>query len=585
MRKAVSIFVCLIGVVAQCIAASVKDEAVRFAKMYVAPMAGTALYRLYMPDAGVVEFKIRSKDGRSFVGPPGWTARRDGDAFTIEHRQAKSPMVAYRFLKGRPDTVSVGKDKMRVVVDTEPSYSGPIPEMWNEDRSAETEERIKDIWRGSGRFRLFYRNPNRTAMLFVSFGFVFLSMLIYFSRPWIKAVGSVGFIACGVLQYMTGSRSLLAVFLLGTAVMLIHRYCGRISRRSILMAGGILLLLTAAFFAFGGGRSLVAKFSDEGNLRRVSVFQAVPRMLADAPAGWGSIRPGRAYMDWYQPIKHGYVTWTLISGHFTVMAAVGWFMRFAWVLGWATLLAVLFRFAKSGGRSTAFVVWGAFAIASAFNPLLSSWSLWIVPVATLATFAKSRPWLRWKDYLKPCACAVAFSLVAVLSLWLCGRWMANGKSPSIAVDGNRVLVNGDKPKIWVVDDEESLGWVMAAKDIRAFYAAEPKASGIGYVRSLADLPKHAKRLVLAGAKCREYVEAWKAGRAPRADELLFLSPGFAPDSVPNRLRATCRVMMAVGEFALRYRDVYGAGTPPKWVGTVTGAEVYLPGWMSLAVAN
>ena len=163
--------------------------------------------------------------------------------------------------------------------------------------------------------------------------------------------------------------------------------------------------------------------------------------------------------------------------------------------------------------------------------------------------------------------------------------MSKDKPPSIRVAGNRVLVNGEKPKVWVVDDEESLGWVMASKDIRAFYQAEPQARALGYVRSLGDVPKHVKRLVLAGKKCGEYIEAWKQGRASSAEEILLLSPGIAPTAIPPRLRATSRVGMVVGEFALRYHDVYGGGTLPKWVATVPGAEVYLPGWVSLAVLN
>ena len=177
------------------------------------------------------------------------------------------------------------------------------------------------------------------------------------------------------------------------------------------------------------------------------------------------------------------------------------------------------------------------------------------------------------------------SLVVVLFLFCGGRWQDRGKGPSIAVDGNRVLVNGSKPKVWVVDDEESLGWVLAAKDVRAFYNAAPEAKAIGFVRDLADLPRNMKRLVLAGKTCRKYLDAWNGGRAPRADELLFLSPGLAPSAIPYRLRANSRVLMVAGEFALRYRDVYGNGPRPNWVGVVPGAEVYLPGWVSLVVLD
>ena len=585
MKSWVAIVLCFFGIVATCAAASLKDVSAHFSEMYVAPMAGASLYRLYAPDIGMVEFKVKSEGGHNFAGPSGWSAQLEGDSFVVWHRPKGQPAVTYRFVKGCPESVAIGKERISIDKKAAPSCSGPIPELWNENLSDEEKERIKDIWRDSGRLRLFYRNPNRAATLLSSLVLLLFAFALYSHRRWMSCICAAGFAGMAWLQFLAGSRSMFLASFLGCAFILACRFRNMLNWRRSVVALGVVVALVALFLVFGGWHAIISNLGDVGNLRRVAVFQAVPRMLADAPSGWGDIRPGRAYMDWYQPMRHGYVTWTLISGHFTVLASIGWPLRFAWVLGWLVLLALFFRFAIKGGSPVPFVIWAAFAFAALINPILSSWSLWVVPVASIVPFVMSRPWRVWRDYLRACIYSVALSIMVVSTLWGVGRSMSKDKPPSIRVAGNRVLVNGEKPKVWVVDDEESLGWVMASKDIRAFYQAEPQARALGYVRSLGDVPKHVKRLVLAGKKCGEYIEAWKQGRASSAEEILLLSPGIAPTAIPPRLRATSRVGMVVGEFALRYHDVYGGGTLPKWVATIPGAEVYLPGWVSLAVLN
>ena len=92
--------------------------------------------------------------------------------------------------------------------------------------------------------------------------------------------------------------------------------------------------------------------------------------------------------------------------------------------------------------------------------------------------------------------------------------------------------------------------------------------------------------MVAGKHCLEYVRLWKQGRAPKAGELVFLSPSFGPKAVPMELRLNSRFMMVVGEFAARYADVYGPEDDfPEWVGTAPGAELYIPGWTDYVIGG
>ena len=107
---------------------------------------------------------------------------------------------------------------------------------------------------------------------------------------------------------------------------------------------------------------------------------------------------------------------------------------------------------------------------------------------------------------------------------------------------------------------------------------------MGYVQKLSDLPPRVRRLAVAGRLCGEYLKLWKEGNAPKAAELIFLSPAMSLDSVPESLRRSCKFAMVVGEFAARYEDVYGHLDGADGVIVTEGSEVYLPGWVGLILS-
>jgi hypothetical protein len=146
-----------------------------------------------------------------------------------------------------------------------------------------------------------------------------------------------------------------------------------------------------------------------------------------------------------------------------------------------------------------------------------------------------------------------------------------------------VTVGSPTPDSWIVDDRTTVGWLFAPKDIRAFYKLYPDASAFGYAENVKAVPKSVKRLSVAGCRCREYIELWREGKAPKADELVFLSPEMPLDKIPLRLRKSCRFRMVLGEFAARYADVYGQTSPSEEFVVVKGAEVYVPTWMHYAL--
>lgn len=556
-------------------------EAERFSQMYFAPMDGANFFRLYAPETGTVEFR---KDWRTggLLGAGGWRAKwgkNKGDVTVL----APGSQIAYTFRKGRPFCMEEpGGKKLQMQFEGEPIIHGAIPSMWDGAKE-EALETVARKW--PTRFSLFYVNPNHSAVLFAELALLSLFAFLYFRRPYLVAIGAVGFAASVFLLLKTEGRGGVLALAVGAVLLIGFRFF-RQGGKVRLLSIGLLAITAFAFLCIGGniGRiSFSAKDAGDAmsNSARMEKWRYVPRMMVEAPNGWGATSPGRAYSDWYQPLSSSAVTPTLDSDHLTYMTGFGWTGRFLWAFCWAALLFSLVRFAVKGYTPLSAALFSALAVAAMFNPLLHKFSLWVVPVASLLPVAIARPWRDIKGHVLPLSLAVAFALLVCTMFFFVGREKSLLAVPSIHADENRVCVGSTAPQIWVADDRYSLGWLFAPKEIRHFYSAYPGAAPLGYTDDLAAVPAHVGRLAVAGRLCREYINKWRKGRAPIADELIFLSPGMPFSDVPYELRKRCRFAMVVGEFAARYAEVYGKLDTSNGVLLTEGSEVYLPGWVGL----
>ena len=106
------------------------------------------------------------------------------------------------------------------------------------------------------------------------------------------------------------------------------------------------------------------------------------------------------------------------------------------------------------------------------------------------------------------------------------------------------------------------------------------------MRSVENLPKKVRRLVLAGSAGDEWLRRMSEGgvEAQRSipEEVVFITPPFPPSALPEPFLKSCKVRLVIGEFVARYSaDEYG--NPPPWVTVVPGMELYIDGWMRFVV--
>lgn len=587
MKKPSAFLLCaiLLAAVVQCAADTVSGEDVveaeanRFSQMYFAPMDGANFFRLYAPGTGMVEF-IRNWQTGGIDGAGGWSAFKSNGDVTV--REPGSSAV-YTFRKGRPFSM-VASDGRRVGMDfdQEPVILGMIPPMWEGAREEALAVASKK-WQGTGRLSLFYVNPNHAAMLLAELALLGLFAFLFCRRWFVIICGIPVLAASAYFLLKTDGRGGFIALIAGAALLVLLGLFRRGSRIRAALVFALVVAVVVAFFAGSGlgGRFSVKSLYDPSTNVRLEKWRQVPRMMVESPFGWGQTPAGRAYSDWYQPLSSRAVTPTLDSDHLTYMTGFGWVGRFAWAFLWLVALLSLFRFFLGGGSPLALAQLSALGVAAMFNPLLHVWSLWIVPLVSLWPFAVSRPWKAARRYIVPAAIAAVVALAICIAFWRAGREPSRLAAPSISTDGKRVCVGSRNPDVWVVDDRYSIGWLFAPKEIRYFYSAHPGAKPLGYVQRVSDVPKRVRRLAVAGKLCREYVKLWKAGKAPVADELIFLSPCMPIDAIPERLRGSCQFAMVVGEFAARYAEVYGLLDGRDRVVVIEGAEAYLPGWVGL----
>ena len=101
---------------------------------------------------------------------------------------------------------------------------------------------------------------------------------------------------------------------------------------------------------------------------------------------------------------------------------------------------------------------------------------------------------------------------------------------------------------------------------------------VGYVRAVDDLPRGAEKIVLVGEAGKEFLGM---ARRPRAQKLVFLSPPFHWQLIPEELRARSDVSFVIGAHAARL--AFGKERLPSWARIIPGAELYFPAWLDFVL--
>lgn len=576
-------------------AARLSDEEIsQFGGCYFAPITSGGIWRMRTQDGEIREFEADSAVAGRLSGVGGWwaTVAKDGTASVYAPETGDYPQMVYNFANGRLASLDVEGRHCRFNYPNPLVYDDEaIVPLWPDAEKTTREEFAREttMWKDDHRLRLWFAGPNQ-AGAFCSFVFLLFVGLVFApkARRLLRVAAVIAALVAFAALAWTASRGALLGTGVGAVAMAIcdRRLRAWISFKRIAVFSAVCGLLVAAavaaMYATGRDRSVNA----QSDATRLGLWKAAPAMMCDSPSGWGGFdNVGMAYSSWYAPADDHRFRLNLISDHLTMLVGHGRLGGFLYLFAWFAGLSLLAVFAWRGGSAIPLGVWMSLGTASAFNVVLFAHTVLWLPTVLLLVLVADRRWLRPRFPFAALVVGAAASFLALSACWVVGRRYA-ADTPVVCKDGNRVLVNGTTPDIWVVDDEEALGGVLAPRDIVAFYRRFPSAPAIGYVKDVDDVPSSGvRRLVLAGDSAQHFMVPYSRNpdsvRIP--PEIVFLAPQFPPSAIPDELRARSRVHMVIGEFAARYWGDYAH--PRDWVSVVPGAEVYIPGWMQFCLAG
>ena len=588
-------------------------ETNRVASAYLAP-ENMFLFRMRYPDGSYREFDRDYATPAVLRGGDGWRGRISGDRIRVKTGpHVKGGPAEFVFEKGRLVAFAQGDRKYEFPYDSPREATGGRPPYYfGEDvqktlatgvsdskaKKPKMDRQVAKVlagkWKKSGRLDWPFQNPNENGFLYASIAM--LSLCFFFARSkafW--AVGGVVFLAACVPLIMTASRGAFLALAIGLVPLAALKFRQLVKSKMFWIIAALVVTLASGWFLTHNSGLLTRGFKGKStwsNQVRLEMWKAAPQMIAEAPGGWYFAHVGRAYMDWYSPLETVSMPGSLMNEHLTRIVAYNWLGRFAYVWGWLLGLGLLAAFAWRTKNAVAFGMWIMYAVASWFNPVLTNRLLWIVPGAAVAVCLSLRPWrgVKGRCYLVVAAVTALLACGALVGIRLAGN-SDPARGYPVRAEGKRVCVKNLDPSIWIVDDGQALGGVMACKDIRGYYAYRPDAPGVGYVRHVADLPKKKiHRLVLAGKAGAAWLKAFgervekerEEALKYLPDELVFITPTIPPSDIPPPYLQSCKVRLVIGEFAARYEEEYAS--PPPWVTIVPSMELYIMGWMEYAVS-
>ena len=172
-------------------------------------------------------------------------------------------------------------------------------------------------------------------------------------------------------------------------------------------------------------RYLLGAGEDRSIGNRLVLWSAAPRMMADAPGGWGFGRSGDSWAQWYQSDDTRYEYRTMVNSHLTWLVELGWVGRFFYLCAWGFVLRLCWpakRDRHSPGAGIALGVWVAFGVGAVFSSVAEAPVLWVLPLAGLAMTVLGKnpqeeqdppPSIRWRRDGVAIATLALLTLVAV----------------------------------------------------------------------------------------------------------------------------------------------------------------------------
>ncbi|WP_009962607.1 O-antigen ligase family protein [Verrucomicrobium spinosum] len=231
-------------------------------------------------------------------------------------------------------------------------------------------------------------NPNFTGALIATLMIsLWIAAYLWKYGFWLSLSANAVLGACLVHTYSRGS----VVALVGGTIVLVC--CVRRWPANRIIA---CVVTAAALVGYSGYLGASKRYEpgfvaqDGSVVNRWAIYEKVPRMMWDAPEGWGAGRASDAYRQWYQETGRLEKYRQLVSSHLTWLVEFGWGIRIAYVLSWAAVIVLCFPGRAQHWLSVPLAVWICFGLSASFSDTAHQPWLWIVPTLSLVCVVVAR---------------------------------------------------------------------------------------------------------------------------------------------------------------------------------------------------
>jgi hypothetical protein len=414
-----------------------------------------------------------------------------------------------------------------------------------------------------------FGDPNKTAALIVSLMFSVWGVAFFWRKGFWVAL--MMFAALGVLLVHTFSRGGIVAASYGSIFLLGH--APKPWRRNRLIGCVIAAwVIAVATIYLQANQRIAMGIADRSIANRLDIWKQVPKMIADAPMGWGIGNAVPAYQNWYQALERRETYLNLLSSHFDWLVEFNWPERILYFFCWFSIGLLCWPSSLVGAYrwfAVPLAIWVSFFVVCIFSHIAESIGLWILPLTALAAVLTVR--LRQNVWPARQAWIWAFSgaVAAVAAMTILGVLSAGFK---IRGSPNMVKIGRGEPRIWIVLNRDMMG-DHYGKALRHYMEEHPVRDAVGIAMSLEDLPTARNGIVVI------------LGGVPKSDlqflgeepKLLLLNPTFFPKDVV--LGPTQIVGVLFGEFSQSpsMQSWYGVAS----VKILNGAGDFIASWPEL----
>ena len=217
-------------------------------------------------------------------------------------------------------------------------------------------------------------NPNIAAAVFVPAMLAVWALSRWRWGFWVALLANA---VLGVMLVLTFSRGGLLALICGGAVLLLLAIRGWNTVRTLAWVAVFGGLIGFSMWSPAADRLATGvKVADGSSANRIMVWKTTPRMMVDAPGGWGRGRAADAFMQWYEPTDRLERYLNLLNSHLHWMVERGWLFRACYVFSWLLVFRLCLGRAskteaeRAGERilfASTFAAWLGLALCASFT--------------------------------------------------------------------------------------------------------------------------------------------------------------------------------------------------------------------------